>query len=617
MLTLFKRILLVICIGLFARCNSNTSVNIIPTSFFFKKFQNYAYHLSPNGDYVSYLSSQGNITNIIIENAVNRKITQITNFKTGGVKSYFWANSNTIFYIAYTSLGQQLYYLSLDGSINKSTFLAKKIDFIETKLWKDRFILLSIQNNRNSRRNAYSMNIQTWKLKLVCYNPGNIIKWRSDNNGKIRLAVASDGLNETILSRNTEGDTFKTLINSNFINTITPIKFTNDNRSFYALSNLGTDNTTVVTINCVTGIFNSVIKHTADVVDVSFQNNIPTQIEIETSKKEILFLNASWKEVHRKLKKILKTPYLKVLETNESGNVYLIKLYSDIYEDKYYLYDTISQSLINISKKDTLPSWKLCRMKPIKFTARDGFTLEGYLTLPIGDKYNLPCVVLPHSAPHGRDVWGYSPEVQFLTNRGYAVLQVNYRGSCGYGKAFKVAGFKNWGRVIQNDITDGAKWLKDTKIANPNKIAIFGHSFGGFCALNAAFNHPEIYTCAASYSGINNLFSYMKDYMLYGKPYQQMLNQTIGNPINNAPYFREVSPIFNINKVKIPLYIVQGAKDKLVSVNETNQFVKDARKRNVIVKYLLNDNEGHVYVANKNIIELYDKLHVFLKQNLN
>ena len=617
MLTLFKRILFIICIGLFASCNSNSSVDHIPTSFFFKKFQKSAFHLSPNGDYVSYLLSQGTTTNIIIENTLNHKKIQITDFKIGGVKSYFWANNNTVFYVAQTTLGQQLYYVSSNGSINKCTLIAKNIDFIEKKLWDDRFFLLSIQNNITSYHNAYSMDIRKWKPKIISLNPGNIIKWKSDNNGKIRLAVASDGLNETILIRNTERDTFKALINSNFINTISPIKFTKNNLSIYALSNLGTDHTKLVTINCATGILNGVIGHTADVVDVGFKNNTPTQVELETVKREILYLNKDWKEIYFKLKKTLKTPHIKILESNESGSVYFVKLFSDINEDKFFTYNRINKTLVSLSEKDTIPSWKLCRMKPIKFTARDGFTLEGYLTLPKGDKYNLPCVVLPHSAPHGRDIWGYVPEVQFLANKGYAVLQVNYRGSSGYGKTFKVAGFKNWGKVMQNDITDGAKWLMDTKTANPKKIAIFGHSFGGFCALNAAFNHPEIYTCAASYCGINNLFSYMKDYMVYSKPYQQMLNQTIGNPVNDAPYFREISPMFNVSKIKVPLFIVQGTKDNLVSVNETNQFVKQVRKGNVNVKYLLNDTEGHIFTDNTNIIELYDKLSIFLKRNFN
>ena len=616
-LTVFKRILLGSCIGLFAMCNPGSTVGLIPTSLFFQEFQNKSYHLSPNGNFVSYLRKKENVSNIFIINTLNRKVIQITNFKIGGVKAYFWGNNSTIFYTVYSNLVQKLCYARADGSINKSVIVAKKIDFIENKLWDNKFLLLSIQKG-NSGLNAYSMNIRTWKSKLISLNPGNVIKWKSDNNGKIRLAVASDGLNETILARDTERDTFKILVNSNFINTTTPIKFTDSNHSFYALSNLGTDKTTLVTINCASGIVSGVIKHTADVVDVNFKNNMPTQLEVEIAKKEILFFNTHWEAVYNKLSAILKTKYLKLLESDESGKVFLLKRYSDVQEDAYYKYDTMTESLVSLSENSTIPAAKLCRMKPVWFTARDGTTIGGYLTLPKGgNKHNSPCVILAHATPNGRDVWGYVPEVQFLASRGYAVFQINYRGSCGFGKNFKVAGFKNLGRVVQNDITDGAKWLRDKKLVNPKKIAIYGRGFGGFCALNAAFNHPDIFICAASYSGINNLFTYLKDYSIYGKPYQQLLNKTIGNPFKDAAYLREVSPIFNVNKIKIPIYVVQGAKDKLVSVNETNQFVKEIRKKNVEVKYLLIDTEGHDFVDNKNIIELNNQLDIFLKRNLN
>jgi dipeptidyl aminopeptidase/acylaminoacyl peptidase len=617
-LLIVKQILLLSCIGLFFSCNTSSTVEApIPTSYFFKKFKSSEYHISPKGDYVSYLTIKENVANIVIENLINLKKSQITNFNAGGVKSYFWANDNTVFYIANTSFGQELYYTNSNGLINKSVFKAKKIDFIANKIWNERRVLLSIQNDSSSNSNAYSVDIRTWKPKLICNNTGNIIKWKADNNGMIRIAIASDGLNETILFKNSVKENFKKLISSNFINSIRPIKFTDDNKKFYALSNMGSNYSSLVTINCANGLVNKVIKNKVDVLNVNFENNYPTQLEIEGPKKEFLFLNNDWKAIYIKLKENLNSPYIKILETDNSGNNYLIKLYSDIHEDTYYIYNKLTEKVIFLSNKGTMLNDRLCSMKPIKFVNADGITLEGYLTLPKGDKYNLPCVVLLHSTTVDRNVWGYLPDVQFLANRGYAVLQINYRGSCDYGKSLKISGFKNWSKLMQNDIIDGAKWLSDTKIANPKKIAIFGYDFGGFCALNAAFDRPDIFNCAASYSGINNLFSYMKDYTLYGKPYQQMLNQTIGNPINDASYLRQVSPIFNVNKVKIPLFIVQGARDKFVNVNETNEFVKDVRKKNIEVKYILKDNEGHKFVDNKNIIELYNSLDVFLKRNFN
>jgi dipeptidyl aminopeptidase/acylaminoacyl peptidase len=225
-------------------------------------------------------------------------------------------------------------------------------------------------------------------------------------------------------------------------------------------------------------------------------------------------------------------------------------------------------------------------------------------------------VVLPHYGPSARNTWGYNAEVQFLANRGYAVFQMNYRGSVGYGKSFQNAGFKQWGKNIQNDVTDGVKWLINEKIVDSKRIAIYGYSFGGYIALNQAIYHPELYQCAASYSGFMNLFTYIKGLPAYYKPYQQMLNEIIGNPEYDADYLKYASPIFQTNKLTIPILIAQGAKDSRVNVNETNQFVRDIKKRNIDVKYLLNEDENHNFREQENRLALYKNLETFFEKHL-
>jgi dipeptidyl aminopeptidase/acylaminoacyl peptidase len=259
----------------------------------------------------------------------------------------------------------------------------------------------------------------------------------------------------------------------------------------------------------------------------------------------------------------------------------------------------------------------MAEMKPISFRTRDSLLVNGYLTLPKGrTKKNLPVVVMPHGGPDSRNSWGYNSEVQFLANRGYAVFQVNFRGSKGYGKKFWTAGFKEWGGKMQDDITDGVRWLISEKIADSSRIAIYGYSFGGFSALHGLISRPDLYRCGASYSGFTNLFTYLKDIPPYYRPYQQMYYEIVGNPEIDADYFRAVSPVFHTDKIKAPVLIAQGARDPRVNMNETNQFVKELKKRKVPVTYILKDDEGHSFRKIENRLEFYRELEIFLDKNL-
>jgi dipeptidyl aminopeptidase/acylaminoacyl peptidase len=211
---------------------------------------------------------------------------------------------------------------------------------------------------------------------------------------------------------------------------------------------------------------------------------------------------------------------------------------------------------------------------------------------------------------------GYDAEVQFLANRGYAVFQVNYRGSTGYGKAFRNAGFKQVGGKMQNDITDGVHWLINQKIANPKKIAIFGGGFGGFSALYGVSFNPELYNCAIVKYGLINFFTYLKDAPPFFKPYLKMMYEMVGNPETDANQLRAISPVFHTDKIKSPLLIFQGAKDPRANISELNQFVRELKKRNVPVTYRLKDNERAYFKSDFNRMEMYAEIERFLDTNM-
>jgi dipeptidyl aminopeptidase/acylaminoacyl peptidase len=259
----------------------------------------------------------------------------------------------------------------------------------------------------------------------------------------------------------------------------------------------------------------------------------------------------------------------------------------------------------------------LAPMNPINYTSRDGWTIHGYLTFPIGsDRKNLPVIVNPHGGPWVRDTWGFNPEVQFLANRGYAVLQVNYRGSTGYGRKFWEASFKQWGRKMQDDVTDSVSWLINQGIADPEKVAIYGGSYGGYATLAGLSFTPELYACGIDYVGVSNLFTFMNTIPPYWKPYLEMMYEMVGNPKTEHELLHSSSPVFHADKIKAPLMVVQGRNDPRVNINESNQIVDALRKKDVDVEYLVKDNEGHGFHNEENRFEFYSAMERFLQKHL-
>jgi dipeptidyl aminopeptidase/acylaminoacyl peptidase len=289
---------------------------------------------------------------------------------------------------------------------------------------------------------------------------------------------------------------------------------------------------------------------------------------------------------------------IKIIDRDSSETNMIINTYNDRNPGNYYLYSTNTKKLVKLADMNAdIDQAQLCEMKPISFKAGDGTVINGYLTLPKDvEAINLPVVVIPHGDPWRRNNWGYSSEVQFLANRGYAVFQVNYRGSTGYGKAFYSAGFKQLGGKMQQDITDGVIWLITQKIANPKKIAIYGWGFGGFSALYGAAFHPALYNCVAVQNPLINLFTYVKNIPPWYKSMLAMRYEMVGDPENaaDASMFTAISPVGNTDKIKAPLLFVQN-EDPRINMTEMDQFRTELGKKGVAVtyKFIKREDGGH------------------------
>ena len=565
--------------------------------------------------------------NIHVQDISSRTINRITSDTDRDIRNYFWANNNRILYLKDIGGDEnfRLYGVNSDGTnqVCYTGFEGVRTTIIDELEDIEDEVIIGMNKRNKEVFDPYRLNIETGEMIILAENPGNIQGWMTDHDGKLRMATALDGTNETILYREKEDDNFNTVITTSFKESIDPLFFTFDNKNIYASSNLGRDKKAIIIFDLKEAKEKEILfednEYDVSGLSYSVKRKTLTLISFTTWKHKLIFLDKTIKTIYSGIeKKLTKSYEIVLVSSNKAEDKFIVRTYSDKTLGSYYFYDLSSDNLIKIA--DLSPWLKeehMAEMKPVQYFSHDGLTIHGYLTLPVGVKpKNLPVVINPHGGPWVRDRWGYDPEVQFLTNRGYAVLQLNYRGSTGYGRKFWEVSFKQWGKNMQNDITDGAEWLKKEGIADPNKIAIYGGSYGGYAVLAGLAFTPELYCCGIDYVGVSNLFTLLKTIPPYWKPLLEIQYEMMGHPEKDKEMFEEVSPVFHADKIKAPLFIAQGANDPRVNKNESDQMVEAMKKRGIEVEYMVKDNEGHGFHNEENRFDFYRAMEKFLNKHL-
>ena len=339
-----------------------------------------------------------------------------------------------------------------------------------------------------------------------------------------------------------------------------------------------------------------------------------------TDKVHYNFFDSEFENLFNKMKDQLgvSASEFGINDFNKEMTKFIVSVSSDTVYGKYYYYDAETETMTLLAE---LGSWldasNLAEMHSISYEARDGLIIHGYLTLPKNKMAkNLPLVVIPHGGPWARDMWGFNNEVQLLANQGYAVLQMNFRSSTGYGKEFLEAGNKQWGLKIQDDITDGVQWAIDLGIADPEKIGIYGASFGGYATLAGITFTPDLYAAAVDYVGVSNIFTLLETIPPYWETQRNMFYERVGHPEKDKELLESVSPVFHVDKIKTPLFVAQGANDPRVNKQESDQIVEALKNRGVEVEYMVKDNEGHGFANEENRIEFYNAMVEFFAEYL-
>ena len=601
----------------------------IPLEDFFKNPEKSSFQLSPDGKKIAYMKpwEEGNrMMNVYIKTIGDNQEKRITNASNRSLYGYFWLNDDRIAYIQDKGGDENIhiYAVNIDGTNDLDLTPFENIQArITDDLDEDPDHMIVSINNRDPRvHDAYRLNVNTGQLSLIAENPGNIMGWMTDNDGKLRIALTSDGVNSSILYREEESDPFLPILTTNFKVSVSPLFFTFDNKELYVSSNRNRDKSAIYKFDLNTAKETDLIfEH--DEVDVSGlirskKRKVLTAVSYYTDKRKIHFLD-DWREkLQNNLESKLKGVEVAISDISKDETKAIIVTFSDVSRGTYYYYDIEKDELTKLAD---LSPWldpnHMSEMKPIKYTSRDGLTINGYLTIPKGSNgKNLPVVVNPHGGPWARDRWGFNPEIQYLANNGYAVFQMNFRGSTGYGREFWEKSFKQWGKTMQDDITDGVQWLINEGIANPDKIGIYGASYGGYATLAGLTFTPNLYACGVDYVGVSSLFTFMESMPPYWELYREMMYEMVGHPEKDKELLASSSPLMHVDKIKVPLFIAQGANDPRVKKSESDQIVEALKQKGIDVPYMVKDDEGHGFYNEENRFDFYREMSAFLEKHL-
>lgn len=608
------------------KVNETAKTRIIPLEDFFKNPENTNYLISPNGKYISYLAPYNQRLNIYVQEISTGNVKRLTGVTERDISGYFWGNDNVIIYLRDNAGDENFHFYSVNiqngTNIDLTPFEGVRANLIDELEDIDSEILIEMNKRNPEIFDVYRLNFETGELNIAAENPGNISGWVTDHNGKIRAAITTDGVNTSLLYRENENESWHTVITTNFKESLTPLFFTFDNKFLYASSNIERDKNAVIRYDIKNAAEAEVIYEHPE-VDVytlaySRKRKVITSVIFNTWKRERVLLDKETEKIFNRLEKDLGEYEILITDNDDNEEKFIIRTYSDRSLGAYYIFDKAADTLTKIS--DVSP-WinenEMAEMKPVTYQSRDGLLIHGYLSLPLGAEHkNLPVVINPHGGPWARDYWGFNPEIQFLVNRGYAVLQMNFRGSVGFGRKFWECSFKEWGKTMQNDISDGVNWIVEQGIADPARIAIYGGSYGGYAVLAGLAFTPDLYAAGVDYVGVSNLFTFMNSIPAYWKPYLEMLYVMVGHPERDKKLMEDASPVFHVDKMKAPLFIAQGKMDPRVNINESDQIVKALKERGIDVPYMVKENEGHGFLNQENKFDFYREMETFLAKHL-
>ncbi|MDD3642525.1 MAG: S9 family peptidase [Candidatus Krumholzibacteria bacterium] len=614
---------------------------IIDREIFFGDPEIAGAQISPDGSYISFLKDYRGKLNIWVK-GIDEPFDEARPLSADtvrNVRGYGWSEDGRYIVYVQDKGGDEnfhLYVIDPAGAVEPATGVPaardlSPIDGIRAIPYafpeKTPDIIYLGLNDRDERyHDLYRIRLSTGERELIFENTEGYAGYDFDLDGNLRLLskTTDDGGTEYF---RIDGDEITSIIRSTNEENVGVIRFHKDGERVYLDTNIGedVDLSRLTLFNVETGeetLVESDPKKEVDFGGTTFSDATDELVATYYvgDRLRIYWHDKKFEKAYKELRKKLPEGDLYFGSGTEDDRLVLVTVTSDVDPGAAYLYNMQTGELEFLYRpRPNLPVEHLAQMKPVSYKTRDGLTVHGYLTVPKGVKAkNLPVVINPHGGPWARDMWGYNPEVQYLANRGYAVFQPNFRASTGYGKAFFNAGKKQWGFAMQNDITDGVNFLVKEGIADPEKVAIYGGSYGGYATLAGLAFTPDLYACGISYVGVSNMLTFLKSIPAYWETARKFLNEHVGDPDNpeDIERLRQQSPLFSADKITAPLLVAQGANDPRVVKAESDQIVVAMRDLGREVEYMVAPDEGHGFLNEENRVAMYVAMERFFARHL-
>ncbi len=593
----------------------------VPRELLFGNPEKTSPKISPNGKLWAYLAPDEGVLNVWV-GAEGRDARPLTADRGRGVRVFLWAeDERSILYLqdANGDENWHLYQTDLESGVTRdlTPYPGVQAQIVATEPRFPDEILMALNDRDPKLHDVWRISLKDGSRTLEATNPGDAIGWLSDHEFKIGLHKAMTPDGGTVL-RVRDGAGWRDFLSCGPDDALGAHGFSPEGH-LYIESSVGRDTTALLEVSLDGGEAKVLAEHPeSDLGGVLLH---PRRHHAEAASFEVD--RVQWKVLDPSLKNdFFSMAALKgdvtIVSRNDADTVWYLLVNKPDRSPAFLRWNRVGRVATPLfSTRPRLAPYTLAPMAPVSFAARDGLTVRGYLSTPPGaEAKGLPLVLVVHGGPWVRDRWGFSPEAQWLTSLGYAALQLNYRGSAGFGKRHLHAGDREWGAKMQDDLTDGVKWAIEQGIADPARIAIYGGSYGGYAALAGAAFTPGVYKCAIDVVGPSNLITLIQSIPPYWEPMKRIFDLRVGSIETEEEFLKSRSPLFHVDKIDIPLLIAQGAHDPRVKQAESEQIVAALRAKGKPVEYLLYPDEGHGFAKPSNRLDFYAKAEAFLAKHL-
>jgi dipeptidyl aminopeptidase/acylaminoacyl peptidase len=606
-------------------------VALIPREVLFGNPERMSPRLSPDGERLAYIAPRDGVLNVWVGPVGGRPgedFEPVTDDRKRGIRVCFWAEDNRhVVYLQDEGGDENWRVHAVDASTKEdrdlTPFEGVRAQIVDSSRHFPDTLLVALNRENPELHDVYRLTLSTGDLDLVAKNPGNVVGWLVDAEFRVRAAMAAtpDGGFDLLLRDDEDVDWRRILSwgKEDALSTA-PLGFTEDGARMYLLDSRGANASRLALLDLESGVTETLVEDSR--YDVGRVVTDPETHEVqaaavERARTEWVVLDDGIREDFETIGSLNRGDFA-VTSRDRADENWVVAFTADEGGASFYSYDRANKSGEHLfDARPDLAGYDLARMEPVSFTSRDGLTIEGYLTRPQGTSDGpSPMVLNVHGGPWVRDGWGYDPEAQWFANRGYACLQVNYRGSTGYGKSFLNAGDKEWGGRMHDDLVDAVGWAVDEGVADPERVAIFGGSYGGYAALAGATFTPDLFRCAVDIVGPSSLITLINSIPPYWKPLLATFHERVGNPETEEDFLKSRSPLFYVDRVRIPMLIAQGANDPRVKQAESEQFVAAMKEKGIDHEYLLFEDEGHGFARPENRLEFYAATERFLAKHL-